>query len=140
MTRWRDRLEAIRLRQADRPPVAEIMRLPDIDGWKPGRVFVEVAITRDLFSSGGQAFGGYLSCLADQTSSQALQSLLADDEYGLTVQLSMDFIKPVRESSLLVEATVTSKTSQMARVYINMSVGGETHCEAHALLVVRKSG
>ena len=119
MTRGTDLLDAIVARQAAKPRFLEIMRIPAIDGWEPGRVWAEWVVPADFVTPAGTLFGGYFSAVADSLLGVVTFSVLEDGEFIATSQLDVRFLRPARGGDAVrCEATVVNRGSRMA------------HCEA----------
>ena len=109
MPDWHARLDHIVARTAPRPPHAEILRLPGIDGWEPGRVWCAWAVDPDFIQPQGAIFGGYISAIADEVLGMATMTVLPDGEGFATADIRTNFFRPIREGIVDIEATVVHK-------------------------------
>ncbi len=67
---------------------------------EPGKSVVSLDVAPQHQNPYGNMAGGVLATLADITMAMAHDSLLAEDEDGTTVEMKINFIKPVRQGTL----------------------------------------
>lgn len=101
---------------ADPPPMVRTLRMPGLDGWEPGRVWVEWKVDPDMFHGAGAVFGGYIGALADGMLSLAAFSTLSDDEVFTTSDLRVAFFRPITGGVVRIEARVLNRGRRMAHV------------------------
>ena len=89
-----ERLRAIAVGEAEPPPVAKLVGLRMLS-IEPGRAVFELEATREHANPMGTLHGGILCDLADAAMGCAYASLLADGESFATLELKMNFLKPV---------------------------------------------
>lgn len=119
MSSGTDLLDMIVARQGDKPRFLDVMRIPAIDGWEPGRVWTEWSVPGDFVTPAGTLFGGYFAAVADSLLGVVMFSVLDDGEFIATSQLDVRFLRPARGGDQVrCEATVVNRGSRMA------------HCEA----------
>lgn len=116
MTWATDRLDALKAGRADPPPIVQTLRLGLIDDWREGWVRKSWTPAKELATSDGSMFGGYLAALADQMLAFAAMTVIPDDRLLRTVNLHMNFLKVGRTHPLVIEATVVAQTRQMVTV------------------------
>ncbi len=109
MPDWHALLDQIVARNAPRPPHAEVLRLPGIDGWEPGRVWCNWTVDPDLIQPQGALFGGYISALADEVLGMATLTVLPEGEAFATADTRTNYFRPIREGLIAIEAQVVHK-------------------------------
>ncbi|MGI8608039.1 MAG: PaaI family thioesterase [Candidatus Dormibacteria bacterium] len=117
MSVWADFLDGVVARdpRANPPGFISIMRLPGIDGWEPGRVWVSWTPDESfLLPGGGAVFGGYLAAVADNVMALLMFTVLLDDENFTTSNLDLRFIRPVTPGPVEVEATIVNRGKRLA--------------------------
>lgn len=88
-----------------RPPIAELIGMYMTHA-EPGRVVFELEAGPQHTSPLGTVHGGVLCDLADAALGCAHASLLEEGESFTTLELKINFLKPVWEGHLVAEATV----------------------------------
>jgi uncharacterized protein (TIGR00369 family) len=110
-----DILDAILERRGTPPPAIRTLRIPPIDGWEPGRVWVKWKPDPDFFHEYGAVFGGYLAALADSFVGLAMFSTLNEGERFTTSDLRYSFFRPVTGGTVFIEAKVVHRGRRMAQ-------------------------
>ena len=119
MSNGTDLLDSIVARHGVKPRFLDVMRIPAIDGWEPGRAWTEWEVPEDFVTPAGTLFGGYFAAVADSLLGVVMFSVLDDGEFIATSQLDVRFLRPARGGDhVRCEATVVNRGSRMA------------HCEA----------
>jgi len=130
------------LRQGQPPfPLAGLMGFT-IASIEPGCVVVEFQATADHTNPMGTLHGGVLCTLADTAMGIAHASILKEDESYATVELKINFLRPVREEKVratgkvvragrtlvLLECDIVSGDGQLAAraMSTSMTLRGET--------------
>ena len=113
------------------PPVAQLlgMRLVEVED---GRAVFELDTDDRFWNPMGTVHGGILCDLADAALGVCWASTLPDGETFTTVELKINFLRPVREGSLRAVGTVTKRGRHI----------GMTECEvtdAEGRLVAKAS-
>jgi uncharacterized protein (TIGR00369 family) len=90
------------------PPVAQLlgMRIVEVED---GRAVFELDTDRRFWNPMGTVHGGILCDLADAALGVCWAATLADGETFTTVELKINFLRPVREGRLRAVATVTKR-------------------------------
>src|SRR5215212_11598578 len=103
-----ERLQAMVTGDVPGPPVAELlgMRLVEVD---QGRAEFEVDADQRFWNPMGTVHGGILCDLADAALGICWASTLAEGESFTTVELKINFLRPVREGRLRAVGTVTKR-------------------------------
>jgi len=125
MGKWQDRLELIKQGQAVKPRVVELMRLPDLQSWKPGEVVTTWTVDPDFFTVGGQLYGGYMCALADQVLGHAALTVLGDDQYIRTAGINMSYYKPIRFGEVTITGRVVHQGSKAIFVTADFTNGND---------------
>jgi uncharacterized protein (TIGR00369 family) len=137
MTIWTDRLDQIKAGEAKKPPVVQIMRLPDIVSWQAGQVVTKWEIDQDFYTIGGQLFGGYVTALADQVMGHTAMTVLEDENMFRTIQLNTTFYRPMRNGVLWITGKVKQKTRQAIHVNVDFcDVGGTLMASVAGIQIV----
>ena len=90
------------------PPVAQLlgMRLVDVED---GRAVFELDTDRRFWNPMGTVHGGILCDLADAALGVCWASTLAEGETFTTVELKINFLRPIREGRIEAIGTVTKR-------------------------------
>jgi len=115
-TRWSEVLDAIVKGTGGRPPMVATLRLPLIDGWEPGRVWVDWNVDPETFNERKVVFGGYLATLIDSLGGLAFISTLGDSESFTTASLNVSFFRPVSQGTVRIEGVVIHRGRRMGQV------------------------
>jgi uncharacterized protein (TIGR00369 family) len=99
------RMEAMVRGEAPPPPIAELLGIR-ITAVEPGKSGFEMRADRRFANPMGTLHGGVLCDLADIAMGSAYASLLEDGETFTTLELKINFLKPVWESRLCAEGRV----------------------------------
>ena len=78
-----------------------------------GRVVIEMEATERLHNPMGTLHGGILCDIADAAMGYAFATTLADDELFSTVEIKMNFLKPIFKSKLRAEGQLIKKGSSV---------------------------
>src|SRR5690606_17932664 len=92
------------------PPVAEVLGFYVVDV-EEGRVVIELNATERLHNPMGTLHGGILGDIADAAMGYAFSSTLKDDELFTTIELKLNFLKPIFQSKLRAEGKLIKKGS-----------------------------
>lgn len=100
-------LQAIAAGDLPNPPVGELLGMRPVEG-EPGRVVFALDVGEHLYNPIGSVHGGMLSTLLDSAISCAIQSTLPAGTGYTTVELKVNFIRPVTAATgeLRCEGTV----------------------------------
>lgn len=138
MSRGQALLDQIIAGTAERPPHVRALRLPNISGWEPGRVWAEWRVDPQMFHRGGAVFGGYLAALADSVLALAMFTVLSDEERFSTADLRILFFRPVTGGTLRYEASVLHRGKRVAHVEaLFRDDAGRIVCKATATQIIR---
>jgi uncharacterized protein (TIGR00369 family) len=87
------------------PPIANLLgaRLTAIE---PGRARVEITTDERLANPLGTLHGGVLCDIADAAMGLAYATTLAEDESFTTLELKINFLRPVWRATLVAEGTI----------------------------------
>ncbi len=106
MPDWHALLDHIVARKGPIPSHVNVLRLPPIDGWEPGRVWCAWPVDPDLIQPQGALFGGYISAIADEMLGLATLTVLPNDAAIATADARTNYFRPIREGIITIEATV----------------------------------
>lgn len=105
MTKMLDRSEAIARGDAPQPPIAQLIGF-DLISVKPGEAVVEFEATEAHANPMGTLHGGVLCDIADAAMGIAYSSNLDEGESFTTLELKVNFLKPVWKARLLATGRV----------------------------------
>ena len=108
MTRMLDRSEAIARGDAPPPPVAQLIGF-DLISVKPGEAVVGFEATEAHANPMGTLHGGILCDIADAAMGIAYSSNLGEGESFTTLELKINFLKPVWKGRLLATGRVVKQ-------------------------------
>jgi uncharacterized protein (TIGR00369 family) len=84
------------------PPAAKLL------GWKvleakpgSGRIRIQFEATREFTNPMGNVQGGFLAAMLDDTLGPALATTFEADEFAPTLELKVNFLRPVRPGTLI---------------------------------------
>lgn len=135
-------LDRIVAGEANPPAVVEALRLPSIDGWADDRVWGTWDVDPLVVGPGG-VFGGYLAAVADSFSGVCMYTVLEDDQWLATRELSVRFLLPLTGGRVRTESAVVRAEGRRVWVDTVFTTGaGVTVCTAQAVQVViaKKAG
>ena len=99
MTKMLDRIEQVVRGDAPPPPVARLIGF-DLISVKPGEAVIEFQATEVHANPMGTLHGGILCDIADAAMGIAYASNLAEDESFTTLELKINFLKPIWKARL----------------------------------------
>ncbi|MBO6704435.1 MAG: PaaI family thioesterase [Pseudomonadales bacterium] len=91
---WQDLLDGYINGSVPEPLPNKKLGMGTLDEWKPGFVRKSWTVDADLFH-GRALFGGYIAALADQTLGLAAMTVLEDDKFFGTTNMSITYLSPV---------------------------------------------
>lgn len=103
-----ERLQKMMMGELPGAPVAQVLGFEIVEA-EEGRVVIELEASERLHNPMGTLHGGILGDIADAAMGYTFVSTLADDELFTTVELKLNFLKPVFESKLRAEAKIIKK-------------------------------
>ena len=118
---WSERLDSIVGKRSSPPPMVATLRLPGIDGWEPGRVWVDWAVDPDVYSDNGTVFGGYLATLVDSMGGLAMMTTLSESEAFTTANVNVSFLRPVVGGTVRIEGSVAHRGRRMGHVDVSFN-------------------
>ena len=108
MTKMLEHTEAIIRGEAPPPPVAKLIGF-DLISVRPGEAVVELQATEAHANPMGTLHGGILCDIADAAMGIAYASNLGDGESFTTLELKINFLKPVWNARLLATGRVVKQ-------------------------------
>jgi uncharacterized protein (TIGR00369 family) len=105
--------------EAMAPPIARLLGFV-IQAIEPGRAVLEMAIDERHHNPMGTLHGGIYCDLADATMGYAYAATLGEGETFTTVELKINFFRPMREGRLRAEAHVVRAGSTLGYVECNV--------------------
>lgn len=94
------------------PPVAQVLgfKVAEVE---EGRVVIELEASDRLHNPMGTLHGGILCDLADAAMGYAFVSTLSEDELFTTVEIKLNFLKPIFNSKLRAKGQLIKKGSKI---------------------------
>jgi uncharacterized protein (TIGR00369 family) len=108
MTKMRDRSEAIVRGDAPPPPIAQLIGF-DLISVKSGEALIEFQATEAHANPMGTLHGGVLCDVADAAMGIAFSSNLDEGESFTTLELKINFLKPIWKARLLATGRVVKQ-------------------------------
>ncbi|WP_276732816.1 PaaI family thioesterase [Bacillus sp. (in: firmicutes)] len=93
-------------------PVAQVLGFKVIDV-EEGRVVIELEASKRLHNPMGTLHGGILCDIADAAMGYAFASTLGEDELFSTVEIKLNFLKPIFKSKLRAEGRLIKKGASL---------------------------
>ena len=81
-----------------------------------GYCMVKAKVTENMLNNYGTVHGGALFTIADACSGAAAFFALGENELCRTIELKINYFKPVRSGELICEAKLANKSSNLATV------------------------
>lgn len=97
------------------PPVAQLIGM-ELAAVRPGRVVIELEAGQRHASPLGTVHGGILGAIADAAMGLAYATMLKEAETFATVELKINFLRPVWEGRLRAEGKVVSSGRNLGLV------------------------
>ena len=108
MTKMLDLSEAIARGEAPAPPIAQLIGF-DLVSVKPGEAVVEFQATESHANPMGTLHGGVLCDIADAAMGIAYSSNLGEGESFTTLELKINFLKPIWKARLVATGRVVKQ-------------------------------
>jgi uncharacterized protein (TIGR00369 family) len=140
MTSGAERLDRMVARTHRRSRCGEALRLPLIDGWKPGEVWWTAPVDLAFLNADGALFGGYIAALFDDAVGHVALSVLRDDETAVTSELCVSFLRPVSptDASLTLAAALINRSRRQLHIEARLTRGSDDQLVARANAVVAR--
>lgn len=106
-------MKATREGRAEPPPIAKTLGM-NLVSVGDGKAVFKMKVDSRFHNPMGILHGGIMADLADASMGVALASLLGDDESFTTLELKINFIRPVYEDELTAEGSVVHKGRTIA--------------------------
>lgn len=105
-------LEKVAIGELPGSPVSQVLGF-EVKEVELGRVVIEMPVSSRFHNPLGTLHGGILCDIADAAMGYAFVTTLADDELFTTVEIKLNFLKPVFEGVLRAEGKLIKKGSTM---------------------------
>ena len=90
-----------------------------------GYCLVKAKVTENMLNNYGTVHGGALFTIADACSGAAAFFALGENELCRTIDLKINYFKPVRSGELICEAKLANKSSNLATVEAAITNNGQ---------------
>lgn len=90
-----------------------------------GRCRSELKVGPETFNPHGVVHGGVIFAMADNSMGGALYTLLAEGEFCSTIEIKINFLRPVSEGELICETKVIHKGRSTAVLESRVENGGK---------------
>ncbi len=111
----RERMQAIKDGKSDPPPIAKTLGINLIEA-RDGVAIATMKVDERFHNPMGTLHGGIITDLADLSLGVAIASLLGDSESFTTLELKINFLRPVYQTELRAEAKVVHRGRTIALV------------------------
>jgi len=115
MAGMKEGLKAIFEGKAKPPPIATTLGMKLLK-YGDGKATMSIAVGKRFHNPMGTLHGGIMTDIADATMGIALASTLGDDEVFTTLELKMNFLRPIYTGKLVAEGKVTHRGRTIALV------------------------
>jgi uncharacterized protein (TIGR00369 family) len=105
MAKMLDRIEQVLRKEAPPPPIARLIGF-NLTSVKPGEAVIEFQATEAHANPMGTLHGGVLCDITDAAMGLAYAANLGEDESFTTLELKINFLKPIWKARLLAVARV----------------------------------
>jgi len=99
-------------------------------------ITVEGNFSRETHGRGGEIHRGAVAAMADGATACAAATLVAEGEIATTVELLLDFFRPVRPGRALAKGTVLHRTGHLVYCTATVEQRGAVVAEAHATVAL----
>lgn len=89
----------------DDVPFAKLLGI-EVESVEPGVAVLSMKMREDLKRNGGIAHGGAIATLIDSAMAFAIMPMLGQNEHSITVDLTIHYLRPVREGCARATARV----------------------------------
>jgi len=89
----------------DHVPFARLLGI-EVDSVEPGHAVLSMKLRDDLMRNNGIAHGGAIATLIDSAMAIAIMAQLAENERTVTVDLTINYLRPVSEGTARASARV----------------------------------
>ena len=93
-------------------PAAQFLGFDVVEA-EEGRVVVEMQVDERMHNPMGTLHGGFLCDLADAAMGYAFVTTISEDELFTTVEIKLNFLKPIFKAKLRAEGTLIKKGSNI---------------------------
>lgn len=135
MAFWQDLLDGYIDGSIPEPTPNKKLNMGTLDEWQPGFVRKAWQVDPDLFH-GRALFGGYIAALADQVLGLAAMTVLEDDKFFGTTNMSISYFAPVTGGDLIVEGNVVREQRRSMYVECSFFSKGKLVAKASATQVL----
>lgn len=136
MSFWQDILDGYVNGTTPEPLVNTKLGLaPALSIWRPGFVEKRWQVDPDLFH-GRALFGGYIAAIADQVLGLAAMTVLDDEHFFGTTNMSINYLSPVTAGELRIEGEVVRQRSKSIYVECSFYNDAELVAKASATQVI----
>lgn len=98
------------------------MKFPRLES---GYCVGKITVGENMLNNYGTVHGGALFTMADACSGAAAFFALREDELCRTIELKINYFKPVRSGELICEAKLANKSSNLATVEAEITSNGQ---------------
>ena len=124
--------------QAEPPPISVTLGMELLE-YGDGKATMAMAVGTRFYNPLGTLHGGILVSLADAAMGIALGSTLAEDETFTTLELKVNFLRPVRSGRIMAEGSIVHRGATIALVEVVVrSDDGKTVARGTATQMILK--
>ena len=136
MTKWTDRLDMLVKSDNLGHKLGELLKLPTVDSWAPGQVKTHWKVHNDYLSINGTLFGGCLTAIADQVASHAAFTVISDDEFTRTIELTTSFFHAITQGQVDIVGTIDHKSRQLIHSSVSFTNNNQL-CTVARVIIAR---
>lgn len=115
MVSLKEKLQAVKEGREEPPPIAKTLGM-NLVQLGEGKALFTMRVDKRFHNPMGTLHGGIMTDLADASMGVALMSLLGEEESFTTLELKINFLRPVYEGELRAEAKVLHRGRTIALV------------------------
>jgi uncharacterized protein (TIGR00369 family) len=122
------------------PPPAAVLLGWELEAVDPDAGTIELSFTarEDFLNPAGYVQGGFLAAMLDDTLGPALVATLSDGEWGPTISLNVQFVRPARPGRLRSRGRVVRRGRDIAFLAGELLDGKDVVATATASAIVRR--
>ena len=90
--------------------IVKHLSLPELKSWSEGTITAEWELDERFLNSRSGLFGGYYGVLSDSILSMLAMTVLDENEYYVTTDLRIQFMRPINSGTLVIKGNVINKS------------------------------
>jgi len=90
--------------------IVKHLSLPVLKSWSEGKITAEWVVDERFLNSRGGLFGGYYGVLSDSILGILTMTVLDEEEYYITTDLRIQFLRTINSGTLVIKGNVIHKS------------------------------